>query len=96
MTEVVEVRNLEDCLDGTIVREFLLDGSLDRETMRRLAAGGTLAFYESFPRPYFRIDLLGAVIQGVIGCGSFRATLPAASERSLLGEVERRVSGRSR
>lgn len=95
MSAVMGIRELEDCLDGTIVREFVLDGPIDRDMMRRLADGAGLAFYESFPRPYFRIDLTGAVIQGVIGCESFRATLPVASEQVLLQEIRRRVSGRS-
>jgi hypothetical protein len=82
---VKAVNPVEDCLDGTRVVEVELDAPLDESMMHGLAAGGELAYYPSFSRPYFRIQHRGVcVIQGVIGKTTFRATW----SRSVVAEIE--------
>ena len=75
MRRVVAVRTIEDCFDGSYIREFELDEPMDETLMFRLADGGELRYYPHFPRPYYCIRLAGQVqIQGVIGLPSFRVT----------------------
>jgi len=82
---VKAIHPVEDCLDGTRVVEVEIDVPLDEPLMRGLADGGELAYYPSFPRPYFRIQRRGeCVIQGVIGKTTFRATW----SRSSVGDLE--------
>jgi hypothetical protein len=94
MCRVTGTRAVEDCFDGTRVREFALDAVLDEAVMRRLAEGGELAYYPEFPRPYFRIRRRGAfVIQGVIGKTTFRVTFDRSASKEgetfITSQVER-------
>ncbi len=85
MCRVTDVKLVEDCFDGARVREFSVDAPLDETAMKRLAVGGSLAYYPDFPRPYFRIQRRGDyVFQGVIGKSTFRVTF----DRSAPKEVE--------
>jgi hypothetical protein len=75
MTRVVEIRELEDCLEDSKTFEVELEGPIDERLMRRLAEGGRLDFHPEFPRPYFRISRAEAwIVQGVLGNRSMRAT----------------------
>ena len=90
---VVEVRELDDCLESTVVKEIRIDPPLDEGVMNAMGAGARLRFYPNFPKPYFRIERKrGYVIQGVIGKDSFRVTFsPSAGpevEEELLGLIE--------
>ena len=85
MCRVTSIRPLEDCFDGSRVREFAIDEPLDETVMRILAEGSLLAYYPEFPRPYFRIQRRGVcIIQGVIGKRTFRVTF----DRSASTEAE--------
>jgi hypothetical protein len=92
MTTVLAVRSLQDCVDGIVAREYVVDRPIDEPAMRRLAEGGRLSYYPSFPRPYSRIEIAGVVIQGVIGNCTFRATLPAPAEGAVHHDVSVRLS----
>jgi hypothetical protein len=73
MCRVIAIRKVEECLDGTTIKEFELAAPMTEAVMRRIASEGKLKYFPDFPRPYFRIDRSGAyVIQGVIGMCSFR------------------------
>ncbi len=75
MCNVIGVRSLPDCIDGSVVREIAIDVPLNEDIVRQLADGEILDYYPDFPRPYFRIRRHGAlVIQGVIGKSTFRVT----------------------
>ncbi len=96
MCRVTEIRRVEDCFDGTRIREFAIDSPLDESIMKLLAEGGALAYYPTFPRPYFRIQRRGEwTIQGVIGKATFRATFdrsaPTEAENVLMSRLERSI-----
>lgn len=76
MTRVIEIRELEDCFDGSFMKEVEIDEPLSEKIMHRMAQDANLDYYQNFPRPYFRIEKNGVfVVQGIIGNRIFRATL---------------------
>lgn len=75
MRHVVAIRDLEDCFDGSLVREYEVDEPLSEDAMRGLASGCHLQYFADLPRPYFRIRKPSAwVIQGVLGEPLLRVT----------------------
>lgn len=75
MPRIVDISQLEDCLESTVVQKITVAPPLDEELMRCLAIGARLQFFAHFPRPYFRIERSGLyVIQGIIGNTTFRVT----------------------
>jgi hypothetical protein len=76
MPHLVDVRELENCLQRSESREVALDSPVTEELMRRLAGEGALQYFPHFPRPYFRIDHPSAwVVQGIIGDCKLRIQL---------------------
>ncbi len=53
--KVVSVKNVEDCFDGSFIREILFEEIIDKETILNLSQEGSLKYYEDFPRPFFKI-----------------------------------------
>ncbi len=70
---VREVKQVEDCFDGSFIKEFILSEPSSEDFMRKLARGCMLDYYPDFPRPLFRIENRGLwVIKGVEGSESLR------------------------
>lgn len=93
MTRVLSVEKLEDCFDGSFVRQYQLDTPMTEGLMRAVAEGGELHYFPDFPRPYFRIRRASEwVIQGVIGNVTFRVTFsrnaPDRAEERLVRAIE--------
>ncbi len=78
------VNLLENCLDSSVVKEFVVDPPADDQLMHALAEDARLLYYPNFPRPYFRIERERAyVIQGVIDSPSLRVTFsPSAGPQT--------------
>jgi hypothetical protein len=67
------VKQVEDCFDGSFIKEFILSEPSDEDFMRKLSRGCALDYYPDFPRPFFRIENRGVwVIKGVEGSESLR------------------------
>lgn len=66
--ELVEIRRLDDCLDGALQFSCRFDGAVTEAMVRALAAGERLDYHPDFPRPFFRIFFAsGAQVKGVVG-----------------------------
>jgi len=88
MTRIVSIRELDDCVDSAVVKEFTIAPVVDERLMRAMVDGGELQYFPNFPRPYFRIDKQRAyVIQGVVGNDHFRVTFSPSGD----ADVERRL-----
>ena len=65
---ILEIRHIEDCLDGTVIKEIHLDISLQKSHILALGKTGDLAYYPDFARPFFTLILPEkAKIKGVEG-----------------------------
>jgi hypothetical protein len=94
LTRVLAIERLEDCFDGSFVRQYRLDAPVTEELMRAVAQGGDLHYFPDFPRPYFRIRRASEwVIQGVIGNDAFRATFSRNAPRDVEEALTRQIEG---
>lgn len=70
---VRKVKRVEDCFDGSFIREFVLSEPSHEDFMRKLSRGCVLDYYPAFSRPFFRIEKNGIwMIKGVEGSESLR------------------------
>jgi hypothetical protein len=71
---VVAVRHVEDCFDGSYIRELALDAAITREFINYLGIVGRLCYYGEFARPFFIIVQEGKCkLKGVEGDSSMKA-----------------------
>lgn len=70
---VLEIKEKEVCLDGTEIKEFLLDGTVDEAFIKAFGQLGRLDYFGNFPRPFYRITRDGQfIIKGVEGFATFQ------------------------
>jgi hypothetical protein len=70
---VVAVTSKEICLDGTEIKEFLLDGTVGVALIHLLGTAGRLEYFSTFPRPFFRVTRNSHfILKGVEGNNTFQ------------------------
>lgn len=81
MREVIAIRVPPGCLRSAPVREYELSEPVDEALMRRLAEGGRLQYFPTFPRPLFRIDRPQELCaQGIVGSAVLRVTFSPSAD----------------
>ena len=81
MREVIAIRVPPGCLRSAPVREYELSEPVDEALMRRLGEGGSLQFFPTFPRPFFRIDRPQEFCaQGIVGSPVLRVTFSPSAD----------------
>ena len=66
--KVTQIRHIEDCFDGSFIREFELDSAFDKALIQHLGKHGTLSYFPNFARPFFKVIFEGEhYIKGVEG-----------------------------
>jgi hypothetical protein len=73
--KIVEIKDMEDCFDGSFIKEILLDGPVTREIILFFGNAGELQYFPTFPRPFYRLDGRYFVLQGIEGSRTIRITL---------------------
>ena len=74
--KVVEIRHVEDCFDGSYIREILLDAPTDCAFIHHLGTCGRLRYYADFARPFFTvIDESRFKMKGVEGECAFTVVI---------------------
>lgn len=83
------VNHVEDCLDGTAIKELILGEPANRALADRLSALGELDYYDNFPRPFFRVTSDAVQIKGVAGSHRIRLWLSSAADNATVDAVVR-------
>ena len=74
--KVVETRHMEDCFDGSLIKEILLAEKIIREQIFTLGEGGYIQYFPDFPRPFYKIRISGLYdIKGIEGNNTMRVHL---------------------
>jgi hypothetical protein len=74
--EVIEIKNIEDCFDGTSIKELLLSEDISRELIFALGKDGDIQYFPNFARPFFKIRVNGRFdIKGIEGDRTIRIHL---------------------
>ncbi len=78
---MIAIRVPPGCLRSAPVREYELSEPVDEALMHRLAEGGTLQYFPTFPRPLFRIDRPQELCaQGIVGSAVLRVTFSPSAD----------------
>jgi hypothetical protein len=92
---VESVHEIEDCLDGTVIKELALSEAISRDFVLHLEKYGRLEFFEHLARPFFRLtrDRV-CVLTGIVGKSSLRVVFAHYTdqvERELVERIEKLV-----
>lgn len=72
----IRVLPIEDCFDGSYIRELAFEQDIDEAFIQKLGGFGALQYFRSFARPYFQLRKPGFfVMKGVEGNRSLRVTI---------------------
>jgi hypothetical protein len=90
---IIKVKELEDCFDGSFMKEVLLDEQVSCEFIHYIGQFGELQYYPDFARPYFRIDIADrCIIKGVEGNRTFRLIIHRKHIVETIDLIEEHVS----
>ena len=65
---MLESKEVEECLDGVIIKELLFDEPVKETLIRHMGELGNLQYFPHFPRPFYRITKKGKfILKGVEG-----------------------------
>jgi len=73
--EIIDYKKVEDCLDGTLIRELLLNSNITKDFIFYLGQMGTLQYFPDFIHPFFKIDGKDFKIKGIEDNKTLRVTL---------------------
>jgi hypothetical protein len=72
---ILDVRHVEDCFDGSFIKEIVFDNEVGKPFIDHLSCAGDSEYYP-FSRPFFRVDVSGSfIVKGVQGNDSLRIIL---------------------
>ncbi|MDR3170111.1 MAG: hypothetical protein LBU17_00620 [Treponema sp.] len=75
--KIIQVHPLENCLEGDFVYHYVFDCPWTQETILLMQDLGTLQYYETFPKPMFRVTCPdGTIIKGVQTTPTCRVIFP--------------------
>lgn len=87
--KVIEVRHVEDCFDGSLIKELLLSGEISQDLIFSLAKGGNLQYFPHFARTFFKIRMPGVYdVKGIEGSRTMRVHFKRPKEYALEEFVE--------
>lgn len=89
--KVLAIKEKEVCLDGTEIKEFLLDTPVNGQLIQTFDEIGTLEYFSDFPRPFFRVTRPSQfIMKGVEGNVTFQVIF-VQDARRLEGEIQRHI-----
>lgn len=87
--KVIEVKHVEDCFDGSLIKELLLSDAMTRQFIYNLGENDTMQYFSHFARPFFKIRRNGIYdIKGIEGNNTMRVHLKKPDEYSLNEFIE--------
>jgi len=94
---VLEVKDVEDCFDGSFIKELLLDEETDKHFIQSLGMIGTLCYFPEFARPFFKVKVPEiAEIKGVQGNQTIRLLLYSEKSMEWLNTFVQRIGSQEK
>jgi hypothetical protein len=86
--EVVNVITLEDCFDGSFIKEFHLSEVITEKFVMELGKEHSLEYFPDFPRPFFRIEKENRYqIRGVVDSDTMRVNFSRNCQEKSIFEL---------
>lgn len=74
--QILEIKHIEDCFDGTFIKEILFNKTVEEDFICFLAEYGKLSYFKNFARPFYKIIFRNNFyIKGVQGNNTARMLL---------------------
>lgn len=87
--KVAEIKHVEDCFDGSFIKEIAFEEAITKEFILFLGGDGKLQYFPTFARPFFKLVKQGKYeCKGVEGNQSIRIILKNNPEQSLREFIE--------
>ncbi|MFA6584224.1 MAG: hypothetical protein WCS77_08005 [Elusimicrobiaceae bacterium] len=85
---VREIIDVENCMDGAMIKKYVLSIVIDEKLINYLSALGTFEFHQDFARPFFKVqDAERFEVKGIAGNDYLRVVIyktnPEASAEDL-------------
>ena len=88
---MLESKEVEECLDGVIIKELRLDEPVQETFIRHMGELGDLQYFPHFPRPFYKITKTGTfILKGVEGnttCQVFFVHYSEETEKSIYRHI---------
>lgn len=82
--KVIGIKHVEDCFDGSLIKELQLSEEITREFIFSLGKGGDIQYFAHFARPFFKIRMPGIYdVKGIEGNRTMRVHVKNPNEFSL-------------
>lgn len=73
---ILELKQVEDCLDGSVIKELFLDKKVSAEFIQALGREGSLQYFPHFARPFFKLRIDGKLdLKGIEGNTTLRVRI---------------------
>ncbi|MBN2238240.1 MAG: hypothetical protein JW712_00570 [Dehalococcoidales bacterium] len=87
--KVLDIKDIEDCFDGSLIKELLLEKEIRQDDIYALGEGNHLQYFPEFPRPFFKIRNAGLWdVKGIEGNTTMRVHLKSPDTFPLTEFVE--------
>ena len=74
--KVEEVKHVEDCFDGSLIKELLLSSEISKKLIFALGEDGKVQYFPHFAKPFFKIRVVGKYdLKGIEGNKTMRIHL---------------------
>ena len=88
--KIIEIREIEDCFDQSIMKEILLDQVIQKDFIESLGTAGSLEYFPTFARPFFKLEVSGKyIVKGIEGNRSVRIILGRKAPVQYLKDFEK-------
>lgn len=82
--QVVKIKHVEDCFDGSLIKELLLSEEISRNFIFAVGKDGDIQYFDNFARPFFKIRIHGRYdLKGIQGNRTMRIHIKNTEEYSL-------------
>ncbi len=90
--KIIEIKELENCFDGSFMREAFINIKVNKDLIYFLGENNELEYYPDFARPFYKVTKKGMfIIKGVEGNDSMRLILnrknPVQAEKCVIEKL---------
>ena len=81
---VIGIKHVEDCFDGSSIKELLFDSEITKELVFSIGREGDMQYFEDFARPFFKIRIQSKYdLKGIVGNRTIRVHLMTPTATAL-------------
>ena len=86
--KIVSVKNVDDCLEASNVRDFYFNTKISKKFIDYLSVLGKFIYADEFEKPYFKVIVKGKyTIKGALGNKIIRMLLPEQNGDKYVDEL---------